>query len=751
MNPYTFQIISGSDQQYVGVFERMRTDGAFAFEKATLGDFSNLIAADFHTNTELREILAQGLRIFSTLLFEFPGQFTVRIVRSGKLDVCFDHVTINQPDHANWAIFAELVTSVQRHMWESSLLNLELVNQAAIQRFEAEEIGLAGLQRELAVIEDEQHSMQHEIQRLHKEKSRLLRDLAEVEDKKHSMQHDLRRLMDERMWLKSELAVFEVKHHSELQAMQHELGMLQEDKIRLRKDLVTTEERQHSELQAMAQEFRRLQDDRTRLQRELAEVEERQHSELQAMQHELETLREDKIRLRQDLVTTEEKHHSELQFMDPQLPRLHEDRSRLRSELARTEEKYHSELDPMKRELLALREECIWLQRERAEMKAQLSEQLEVDRKRRDLKYEADRQEHELSSPAEPDFLKTESQSASPQQKVVSGGILGLGSALAAIPIIWMNALTGHLFERAGKARQVDIPEVIPPLSSPPSSDPNDSGDGDENVEVAVFAPQQVVKGDAVLIQVFCYAIGMSDEARQQAVEYDEDAVRRGATTLSMPVKNGDRIQFHLSLIKVSIKNPIRELIWKSETSSVQYEVQIPKGYPMENLLGAVLISACGVPLGRIGFKLSVVRKPARVAKTVVSIGESATKFRKAFVSYSSDDRTAVLARLQLLRPPLHQIEVFQDLLRLEPGEKWNDELFHQIDECDLFLLFWSSNASKSEWVRREWEYALNRQGPDKAPPPTIFPVIIEGPPPPAPPPELTHLHFNDYLLYFTR
>jgi hypothetical protein len=64
-----------------------------------------------------------------------------------------------------------------------------------------------------------------------------------------------------------------------------------------------------------------------------------------------------------------------------------------------------------------------------------------------------------------------------------------------------------------------------------------------------------------------------------------------------------------------------------------------------------------------------------------------------------------------------------------------------------LFLLFWSSAARRSNWVRKEIKYALDRKGPKDAPP-EIVPVVIEGPPPPPPWPELENLHLADRLLY---
>lgn len=54
-----------------------------------------------------------------------------------------------------------------------------------------------------------------------------------------------------------------------------------------------------------------------------------------------------------------------------------------------------------------------------------------------------------------------------------------------------------------------------------------------------------------------------------------------------------------------------------------------------------------------------------------------------------------------------------------------------------------------SKWVRKEVLHALSRQAGDHLSPPEIRLVILEGPPLVPPWDELSHLHFNDKLLYF--
>ena len=123
--------------------------------------------------------------------------------------------------------------------------------------------------------------------------------------------------------------------------------------------------------------------------------------------------------------------------------------------------------------------------------------------------------------------------------------------------------------------------------------------------------------------------------------------------------------------------------------------------------------------------------------------------YKKAFISYASTDRNEVLNRVQMLS--LLHINFFQDLLSLEPGQRWEQEIYHHIDESDVFFLFWSSAAKASRWVMDEVSYAMSRKNGDDSNPPAIIPVIIEGPPPVTPPEELSHLHFNDYLMYLKR
>ena len=266
-------------------------------------------------------------------------------------------------------------------------------------------------------------------------------------------------------------------------------------------------------------------------------------------------------------------------------------------------------------------------------------------------------------------------------------------------------------------------------------------------VQCTVFAPPSAAPGDSLLVQVFVHLPEEANEARAIATELDTDARRRAFRSLEAPIRAGSRLDFELQLYGLEIDDPVASLVWHRRTEAVQFGVTVPTATPVGTVVGTVSIGVDSVPVGHVKFKLAI--EPDAAARPSEPQGEDARRYRFAFISYSSTDRAEVLRRVQLLSSV--GIRYFQDLLSLEPGDRWLNRIELGIDQCDLFLLFWSSDAKGSEWVRQEVQYALARKAGDDLTPPEIRPVIIEGPPIVEPWEELAHLHFNDRLLYLLR
>ena len=194
------------------------------------------------------------------------------------------------------------------------------------------------------------------------------------------------------------------------------------------------------------------------------------------------------------------------------------------------------------------------------------------------------------------------------------------------------------------------------------------------------------------------------------------------------------------------IDPPSQSVFWHGEVESFQFGLKAPASLPPSNVIVSVTAGINGIPVGQIKFALSVSHSVGGLlSRELHARGDVSHRFDTVFISYSREDLTEVVKRTQALRSV--GIKFFQDALTLQAGDHWAHEIYRHIDESDLFLLFWSARAQKSEWVMKEVRYALKRQGSDRFAPPEIIPVILEGPPVPKPPEDLAHLHFDDNWL----
>jgi hypothetical protein len=266
-----------------------------------------------------------------------------------------------------------------------------------------------------------------------------------------------------------------------------------------------------------------------------------------------------------------------------------------------------------------------------------------------------------------------------------------------------------------------------------------------DEVDVSAFAPKRLRAGDSALVQIYLHLVDQADTVADRARAADDEARLRGQTTLGLELARGTRVDVMLDAGGLGVDEPIQAVVWRGRPCACQFAISAPAdGAPGQHVLTArVLVD--GVPLGRLGFSLAVSRDEAPAARSELA-GESARRYVRAFLSYSSSDRPEVLKTAQTLRAT--GIDYFQDILSIEPGAEWRERLFAEIDRCDLFLLFWSSHAAGSDWVRQEAEYALARRRSSSEASPDIRPIILEGPPIPPPPASLASLHFNDMLRY---
>jgi hypothetical protein len=267
-------------------------------------------------------------------------------------------------------------------------------------------------------------------------------------------------------------------------------------------------------------------------------------------------------------------------------------------------------------------------------------------------------------------------------------------------------------------------------------------------VDCTVFAPPTAQAGESILVQVYAHMPDQSEQVVQLAREADESARRLGFRSLEVEIPRGTKLQIELTLPGVEIEDSVQQVVWRGRATSVQFAVDLPQTQPPGKLIGRVAVYCDGTPIGHVRFKLEITAGDRPLIQSMPRpLGDEARHYSHAFLSYAMKDLNEVMKRVQMLARC--HISFFQDILALEPGERWERKLYAHIDECDVFMLFWSTASKESKWVRQEVEYALNRKGSDDSAPPEIVPILLEGPPIPLPPPELSHIHFNDRLLYY--
>jgi len=266
-----------------------------------------------------------------------------------------------------------------------------------------------------------------------------------------------------------------------------------------------------------------------------------------------------------------------------------------------------------------------------------------------------------------------------------------------------------------------------------------------DEVDVSAFAPNRLRAGQTMLVQIYLHLVDHAQTVSDRARAADAQATLRGQTSLGLELERGTRVEVMLDAGGLDLDEPVQSLVWRGRPCACQFAVSAAAGAALGQRLLTARVLVAGVPLGRLAFSLTVVRADEGAAVSDLT-GESAKRYTRAFLSYTSSDRPDVVRTAQTLRAA--GIEYFQDILSIEPGAEWRDRLYAEIDRCDLFLLFWSWDAAESKWVREEAEYALARHRSSTEATPDIRPIILEGPPIPPPPPSLAELHFNDMLRY---
>lgn len=234
--------------------------------------------------------------------------------------------------------------------------------------------------------------------------------------------------------------------------------------------------------------------------------------------------------------------------------------------------------------------------------------------------------------------------------------------------------------------------------------------DNSKFVYSSVFAPNEVAPKQHMIVQVYLHLPKDTDKIKELASETDKNAERRGYEPLEVKLKKGDSVEIELNINSDKLLyNCKKTVIWQGPFVKRTFDYIVPNNLKVCELGCQVNIFVNGAIAGEMIFTTKLVNAPRRLNTKVI-----AKPTKKLFISYSHKDLKAA-EKIARIHEALG-IDVFFDKHRLKSGYIYSEEISKFIQSADTFVLCWSQNAAKSDYVEKERQEALALAYPRKKP-----------------------------------
>lgn len=274
-----------------------------------------------------------------------------------------------------------------------------------------------------------------------------------------------------------------------------------------------------------------------------------------------------------------------------------------------------------------------------------------------------------------------------------------------------------------------------PPAQAPEQEEP-------DNVHLGAAAPSVLSAGQEFVARFAAYTLGNRENV-QEAIQTEAPfaETRLGLSTCLW--RRGARVNVRLSSSHIEVSNPNQEFRWNGAWHILRFDAKIAREVQSGTVVLHFDVAAEGLPLVSLRPEIRVRPSPPGPDVSQQFVNRAAP--RSAFASYARGDRRDVLGRVRSLQI-FTGIDVFLDCLSIRPGEQWKPKLKQEISAREIFWLFWSREARKSEWVEWEWRTALREKSIEGIQPHPLEPADV------APPPhELSSLQFGAMYEWYVR
>ena len=245
-----------------------------------------------------------------------------------------------------------------------------------------------------------------------------------------------------------------------------------------------------------------------------------------------------------------------------------------------------------------------------------------------------------------------------------------------------------------------------------------------KTVYSSVFAPAEVKRKSHLQVQMYLHLYEETEKVKELAQESDKNAERRDYIPLQCKLKKGDKVDVLLNIYgETLLMSDKKSVIWQGSFTKCSFDYFVPKDIDVDELSCVTMLTVNGVPVGEMRFITKIVDAPRLLNPEII-----AHKYNKVFISYSHQDESKVKFLHEGLE--LGSVPHFFDRKYLKAGDVFPQVIQDYINSADLFILCWSENASKSEYVQKERLQALERAFPQVQPEQEaklrIYPMSIE-------------------------
>ena len=231
----------------------------------------------------------------------------------------------------------------------------------------------------------------------------------------------------------------------------------------------------------------------------------------------------------------------------------------------------------------------------------------------------------------------------------------------------------------------------------------------DTDTEFSITVPVTLVPNKSYILDFWVHTASMRATVLQRAHDaYHHDQVQIESTK-GMIRDHAMVLKARLDLDAIDVDEPEDIVVWDDQIGNAHFLLHVPHRIKRGQHPGKISLYVSGLRIAQITFVLSVSDHelpPARIVSQV-------ERHESGIACYAESDKELAMTRCLQLGKAVPYLEVYVQLESLRQSPQFEADFRRELENRDVYYLFWSPQAASSEQVEKEWRLALLQHGPD--------------------------------------